>query len=163
MSIRNCGELGLNFQLIINRLLANQNLLKLLYYTNKDPLSKPDLTQEQIKNEVFDDLIRITPKLLPQENAKSHIGLRIQNGIPNGNNNEFRLVHFDFEVFTPMTQWMIANSNLRPFAIMGEIENSLKGKRVKGLGLIKGNGFNVEFFSDEMTCYKLSFTLEIYD
>lgn len=163
MAIRNCEELGLNFQLIINRLMANQNLLKLLYYTDKNPLSGADLTQEQIKKEVFDKLIRITPKVLPKENAKSCIGLRIQNGIPNGGNSEFRLVHFDFEVFTPMTQWMIVNSNLRPFAIMGEIEKSLKGKRVKGLGTIKGDGFNAEFFSDEMTCYKLSFTLEIYD
>ena len=95
--------------------------------------NEEEMLEHSIKRmfEVFDDLIRITPKLLPQENAKSHIGLRIQNGIPNGDNNEFRLVHFDFEVFTPMTQWMIANSNLRPFAIMGEIENSLKGKRVK--------------------------------
>jgi hypothetical protein len=163
MSVRNCEELGLNFQLIINRLMANQNLLKLLYYTDKDPLSGQDLTQDQIKGEVFNNLIRITPRMLPQDNARSHIGLRIQNGIPNGENTEFRLVHFDFEVFTPMTQWMIANSNLRPFAIMGEIEKSLKNKRVKGLGTIKGNGFNAEFFSDEMTCYKLSFTLEIYD
>ena len=53
MSVRNCEELGLNFQLIINRLMANQNLLKLLYYTDKDPLSHEDLTPEQIKEEVF--------------------------------------------------------------------------------------------------------------
>jgi len=163
MSVRNCQELGVNFQLIIKRLLANQNLLKLLYYTDKNPLAKSDLTDLQIEKEVYEKLIRITPRMLPQDNAQSHIGLRIQNGIPNGENDEFRLVHFDFEIFTPMTQWMIVNTNLRPFAIMGEIENSLKGKRVKGLGVIKGNGFSAEFFSDEMTCYKLSFTLEVYD
>lgn len=163
MAIRDCEELGINFQLIINRLLANQNLLKLLYYTDKTPLSGNNLTEEQINNEVFNKLIRIVPKMLPQDNAQSHIGLRIQNGIPNGENTEFRLVHFDFEVFTPLTQWLIVDSNLRPFAIMGEIEKSLKNKRVKGLGTIKGNGFNLEFISDEMSCYKLSFTLEIYD
>lgn len=163
MAVRNCAELGINFQLIIKRLLTNQNLLKLLYYEDKDPLSHEDLTQEQIKEKVYDKLIRITPKLEPKDTANSIIGLRIINGIPNGSNNEFRLVNFDFEVFVPMTQWMIKNSNLRPFAIMGEIENSLKGKRVKGLGTIHGNGFNVEFFSDEITCYKLDFTLEIYD
>lgn len=163
MAVRNCQELGENFKLIIKRLLTNQNLLKLLYYTDKDPLSHNDLTQEQIENEVYENLIRITPKLLPQDDAQSHIGLRIQNGIPDAANTEFRLVHFDFEVFTPMTQWMIAESNLRPFAIMGEIERSLKGKKVNGLGVIQGRGFSVEFFSDEMSCYKLNFVLEIFN
>jgi hypothetical protein len=48
MSVRNCEELGQNLQKIVSRLLSNQNLLKLLYYTDKDPYSQPDLTQEQI-------------------------------------------------------------------------------------------------------------------
>jgi hypothetical protein len=39
MSIRNYGELGIILQKIMNRLLANQELLKLLYYTDKDPLN----------------------------------------------------------------------------------------------------------------------------
>ena len=53
MSVRNCAELGVNLQYIIKRLFANQNLLKLLYYTDKDPLSQPDLTPKQIQDEVF--------------------------------------------------------------------------------------------------------------
>ena len=48
MSIRNCGDIGLNTQQIVKRLFANQNLLKLLYYTDKDPLSNDDLTKDQI-------------------------------------------------------------------------------------------------------------------
>ena len=52
--VRNCIDLGVNAQKIVRRLLANQNLLKLLYYTDKDPLSHEDLTQEQIQNEVFE-------------------------------------------------------------------------------------------------------------
>lgn len=163
MSVRNCQELGINFQLIIKRLLANQSLLKLLYYTDKNPLEKEDLTEEQIRKEVYENLIRITPKMLPQLDAKSRVGLRILNGIPDIANEEFRIIQFDFEIFVPMEQWLIVNSNLRPFAIMGEIEKSLSGKRVKGLGLIKNNGFSAEFFSDEMSCYKLSFTIEVYN
>ena len=54
MSIRNCGDIGLNTQQIVKRLFANQNLLKLLYYTDKDPLSNEDLTKDQIQNEVFE-------------------------------------------------------------------------------------------------------------
>jgi hypothetical protein len=39
MGVRNCRDLGENAQKIMKRLLANQKLLKLLYYTDKDPLS----------------------------------------------------------------------------------------------------------------------------
>ena len=46
MNVRNCTDIGVNAQYIVKRLLANQNLLKLLYYTDKDPLSHDDLTQE---------------------------------------------------------------------------------------------------------------------
>ena len=53
MEVRNCGELGLDLQKIIKRLLENQNFLKLIYYTGKDPLSEPDLTDVQKKDEIL--------------------------------------------------------------------------------------------------------------
>ena len=163
MSVRNSSELGENLILITKRLMANQNLLKLLYYSDKDPLSHEDLSEEVIKEEIFEKLIRVTPKLPPQGDAKSQIGLRLVKGIPNEENGEFREIYFSIEIFVPMTQWIIKNTNLRPFAIMGELENSLKGKRVNGLGTIQGEGFKVGFFSDEMTCYQVDFLITTYD
>jgi hypothetical protein len=47
MAVRNCREIGENLQLIIKRLIANDNLVKLLYYTDADPLSHENLTAEQ--------------------------------------------------------------------------------------------------------------------
>jgi len=44
MATRNLAELGLNLQKIMSRLESNQNLLKLLYYEDKDPLNGVDLT-----------------------------------------------------------------------------------------------------------------------
>ena len=163
MSVRNSSELGENLILITKRLMANQNLLKLLYYSDKDPLSHEDLSEEMIKEEIFEKLIRVTPKLPPQGDAKSRIGLRLVKGIPNEENGEFREIFFSIEIFVPMTQWIIKNTNLRPFAIMGELEKSLKGKRVNGLGTIQGEGFKVGFFSDEMTCYQVDFLITTYD
>ena len=51
MSVRNCAELGVNLQYVVKRLFANQDFLKLLYYTDKDPLANEDLTNEQIQEE----------------------------------------------------------------------------------------------------------------
>lgn len=163
MAVRNCQELGENFQLIVKRLEANQNLLKLLYYTNKDPLSGEDINSSIIKNEIHNDLIRFVPKLPPQEDAQSRIGLKIDRGISDQSNNEFRIITFSVEIFVPITQWLIKGTNLRPFAIMGEIENSLKGKRVNGLGTIEFEGFALNFISNEMTDYIMRFSIETYD
>ena len=90
MEVRNCTDIGINAQYIIKRLLANQNLLKLLYYTDKDPLSHEDLTQEQIQNEIFGKLIKIVPRVGPKETAHSIIALRIARGRGLMTNSEFK-------------------------------------------------------------------------
>lgn len=161
--IRNLGELGPNLQKIITRLMSNQNLLKLLFYTEKDPLSKTDLTQEQIENEVYEKLIKIVPRVGPKETAKSLISLRATRGTLNSENNEFRNILLNIEVFVPLTQWFIKDKNLRPFAIMGEIQNSLSGKRINGLGTITGGDFSINFLTEEISCYEMTFSIIEYD
>lgn len=161
--IRNLGELGPNLQKIITRLMANQNLLKLLFYTGKDPLSGIDLTQEQIESEIYEKLIKIVPRVGPKETAKSLISLRATRGTLNSENNEFRNILLNIEVFVPLTQWFIKDKNLRPFAIMGEIQNSLSGKRINGLGTITGGDFSINFLTEEISCYEMSFSIIEYD
>lgn len=163
MSIRNCGDIGKNMQYIIKRLFANQNLLKLLYYTDKDPLAGDDLTEEQIQEEVFDKLIKIVPRIGPKETAHSIITVTTQRGTGLAVNGEFKNVLVKIEVFVPMTQWVIKNSNLRPFAIMGEIQNSLRGKKIEGLGKMQGGDFDLDFLSEEMTAYLMTFIITSYD
>jgi len=46
MGIRNCAEIGENLQKIMARLMANQTLLKLIYYDDPNPLAQPDITEE---------------------------------------------------------------------------------------------------------------------
>ena len=163
MSIRNCGDIGVNTQYIVKRLMANQNLLKLLYYTDKDPLAGDDLTQEQIQDKIFEKLIKVVPRIGPKETAHSIITVTIQRGVGLTGNEEFKNVYVKIEVFVPMTQWIIKNSNLRPFAIMGEIQNSLRGKKIEGLGKMQGGDFDLDFLSEEMTAYLMTFVITSYD
>lgn len=161
--IRNLEELGPNLQKIVKHLMSNQSLLKLLYYTDKDPLSGNNLTQEQIQNEVYEKLIKIIPRVGPKETAKSLISLRVVRGNLNRSNDEFRDIQINIEVFVPLTQWIIKDSNLRPFAIMGEIQKSLCGKKINGLGKISGGDFSINFLTEEISCYEMSFDIMEYD
>lgn len=163
MSVRNCAEIGANLQKIIKRLTSNQNLLKLLYYNDKDPLSHDDLTEEQIKKEVLEKLIKVVPRIGPKETANSIISVRVTNGRKNMENSEFRNILISVEIFVPLTQWMIKNSNLRPFAIMGEVQKSLDNKTINGMGKMVGGNFELNFLTEEISAYEQTYSLITYD
>jgi len=163
MNVRNLIDIGRNGQKIVKRLMANQNLVKLLYYTDKDPLSHEDLTEEQLQNEVFEKLIKIVPRVGPKETAHSIISVRFTRGRQNIVNNEFKDVTISVEVFVPLTQWIIKDINLRPFAIMSEIQKSLDGKTIDGLGKMTGGDFDLNFLTEEISDYEQIFKLTSYD
>ena len=161
--VRDLGELGINLQKIINRLQSNQKLLKLLYYTDKDPYAGADLTQEQIQNEVFEKLIKIVPRVGPKETAKSLISLRVVRATTDPVNDEFNRLTLCIEVFVPLTQWFIKDTSLRPFCIMGEILTSLNHKIINGIGRLEHVGFDLNFITEEISCYEMTFTMTDYE
>lgn len=161
--VRNLRELGVTLQKLVNRLLENQNLLKLLYYTNADPLSMPDLTKEQIQTEIFNNLIRVTPSIKIEDSAQSKIGVRITDGFINTSNKEYRNIIVDFEVYVPLVSWIIKDVNFRVFAILGEIQESLGGKIVNGVGRFQCGDFDLNFVDAEVACYILHGKFMEYD
>ena len=163
MGVRNCAEIGENLQKIVSRLMANDRLVNLLYYTDQDPYSQPPLTNEQKQKEVFEKLIKIVPRIGPKEDAKSLIVLRVVSGNKISSNSEFRNLRICIEVFTPLTQWIIKDSNLRPFAILGEIEKSLDGKVVNGLGKMSGGDFEQNFLTEEISAHSQTFWITSYE
>ena len=62
-----------------------------------------------------------------------------------------------------MTVWIIKDTNLRPFAILGEIEKSLKGKTVNGLGKLEGGDFELSYLTKEMSVYQQEFWITAYE
>lgn len=161
--VRNLGELGINLQKIIKRLQANQRLLKLLYYTDKDPFNNPDLTDEQIRDEVYEKLIRVVPRVGATETANSIVAMTVMDGDLIAANDQFTSISIRLEVLVPLTQWMIKDSNLRPFAILSELQKSLNGKVIDGIGKMNSGEFQLGFLTDEMSCYQIVYHIQIYD
>ena len=71
MGVHNCQELGPNLRKIINRLLANDELVNLLYYEDENPLAKSALTNDIKQKEVFGKLLRAIPRVGVKDTAKS--------------------------------------------------------------------------------------------
>lgn len=163
MGVRNCNEIGENLQKIVTRLMANDNLVNLLYYTNKDPLNSIPLTEKQKEEEVFEKLIKIIPRVGPKEDSRSIIAIRVVSGRKIESNTEFKGIKIQIETFVPLTQWIIKDTNLRPFAILGEIEKSLNGKKINGLGKIEGGDFELNFLTEEISAYEQTFWITTYE
>lgn len=163
MGIRNCRDIGENLQKIISRLMANDDLVKLLYYTDKDPLGGAPLTMEEKKQKVYEKLIKVVPRVGPKETANSIIVVQVVRGSTNPENSEFKNVSIRVEVFVPLTQWFIKDTNLRPFAILGEVQESLNGKTINGLGKMSGGDFDLNFVSEEICCYTQDYRITSYE
>lgn len=163
MSVRNCSDIGEKLQVIMKRLMNNQNLLKLLYYTDKEPFKHPDLSKEQIKEDIYEKLIKIVPRVGPKETANSIVALRVAGGTLNDDNSEFKDILISIEVFTPLTQWIIRDDNLRPFLILGEIQKTLNNKIIDGLGKMRGGEFELDFLTEEVSAYFSTYKITTYD
>lgn len=160
MAVRNFNEFGENLIEITKRLLANQNLCKLLIYADKNPLKKVDIANTK---DLLHKRIRILPKVDPQETTESTVVLMFNNGFVNQHNSEFKTLNLLVYVYVPFEEWLINDAQLRPFAIMSEIQKSLDDKQVKGLGKLRLQEFSVDLLTDEMGAYRMNFTLDVFN
>lgn len=163
MSVRNCKELGISLQKIVSRIMENDDLVKLLYYDDKDPLSGETLTKEFKQKEIFEKYIKVVPLVGNNEDSKSKLVVYITRAGKNSRNNEFKDVSIKISVFVPLTNWIIKDTNLRPFAILGELQSSLDGKTINGLGRLSGGDFELKLLTEEMSCYEQTYSLIEYD
>ena len=162
MGVRNCAELGENLQKIVKRLLANDDLVKLLYYEQDDPLGQPALSMEMKEQVVFEKLIKTVPRVGTKDTAKSVIVVYVQGAGRLSGNKEFKNVKILVDVIVPLTQWYIRDTNFRPFAILGQVQSSLDDKTVNGLGKISGGDFELSFVTDDVICYQQVFEITEY-
>ena len=163
MGVRNCAELGENLQKIVKRLLANDDLVKLLYYEQDDPMGQSALSVETKEKEVFEKLIKTVPRVGTKDTAKSVIVVYVQKAGKLSGNKEFRNVRILVDVIVPLTQWYIRDTNFRPFAILGQVQSSLDDKTINGLGKISGGDFELNFVTDDVICYQQVFEITEYD
>jgi hypothetical protein len=108
-------------------------------------------------------LIKIVPEAGPFKDTKSVLYVYVSQGTKYGANSEFRNIQIVIDSLVPLTTWMIKDSNLRPFAILGEIQKSLDGKTINQIGKLESGDFSLVDLTEENSVYRISFTLTQYD
>ena len=153
-TVNNSQELGKILVRIAKNLLSNQNLCRLLKYSDIDPLSPAKQQIEGIS--ILNKNIRIIPLVRQDEqNSESKIVLLFTDGESYEENSSFSKVTMKIQIFCPLNEWIIVGETIRPFEIISEIKNSLSGKRINGLGVLSVKRFRLITLTEEMGCYEM--------
>jgi len=161
MAVRNYKELSTLLKNIVNRLLASQDLCKLLYYRTKDPLNGTNIPDTKILLRE-PNLIKIMPKVDALDTSYSRIVLTYPHGTKSEENRDIALLDLDIFVYTPFSEWIIEGDELRIFLIMSEIDSLLDKKNIDAVGTLQAIDFDLVLTTNEVCGYKLGFKIDVF-
>ena len=133
--------------IIINEMLKNNRLKKLLYYTTSDAMEKPNLTEDESLS-LLGNNIKIVPKLYVDGSVLNYILINFDNFIPS-ENPEFRDNTIQFDIICHFDQWNLKDYALRPYKIAGEIDSMFNLKKLTGIGYLEFMGATQIVLTDE--------------
>ena len=136
-----------DMNLITEMIMKNDNLKRMLYYTTKDCLTKPLLTDDQTL-ELFGKNIKQVPKLSVDGTVLNYVNISFDNFIPSYNR-EFRDNIVEFDIICHFDQWQMKDFKLRPYRIAAEIDSMFNNKRLTGIGELEFLGANQVVLTDE--------------
>ena len=133
--------------LIVNKMLDNPRLKRLLYYTSKDALNRPNLNEDQ-SLDLINKNIKIVPKLYVDGSVLNYILINFDNFTPS-ENPEFRDNTIQFDIICHFDQWNLKDYALRPYKIAGEIDSMFNLKKLTGIGYLEFMGATQIVLTDE--------------
>ena len=145
-----------DLELITNKMLKNERLKRLLYYTTKDALDKENIGEEATY-ELFGKNIKIVPKLYIDGSVLNYVIISFDNFTPNTTNPEFRDNIISFDVICHFDQWHLKGFQLRPYKIAAELDSMFNGKHLTGIGNLEFLGANPLPINEEFQGFTLMY------
>ena len=136
-----------DMNLIVNKMFKNERLKRLLYYTSKDALNRPNITEDQAL-ELIGNNIKIVPKMYVDGSVLNYIIINFKNFTPS-NNPEFRDNIIEFDIICHFDQWQLEDFALRPYKIAAEIDSMFNNTHLTGIGELQFVGATQTVLTDE--------------
>lgn len=133
--------------LIVDKIMRNERIKRLLYYTSEDALDKPNITEDQAI-ELIGNSIKIVPKLYVDGKVLNYLFITFDSFSPTSNP-EFKDNVLMFDVVCHYTQWQLKDFALRPFKIGAEIDAMFNGQKLTGIGELNFLGATQVNYNDE--------------
>ena len=136
-----------DMEIIIGKMLKNERLKRLLFYTTRDALDKPNITEDQ-SIELIGKNIKTVPKLYVDKDVLNYVYITFDNFSPS-ENPEFRDNIIMFDVICHYDQQQLKDFALRPFKIAAEIDSMFNKSKLTGIGELQFLGATQENYSNE--------------
>lgn len=135
--------------LMVDKILKNKRLLRLLHYNTEDALDRPNLSPVE-EAKLIGKNIRVVPYLnIEEENTyENYVLISFNRFSPNGTNPEFRDNIVQFDVVCHYDLWHLKDFQLRPFKIAAELDSMFSDSHLSGIGHLKFLGAHVMTFHD---------------
>lgn len=151
----NLKLLSPNLVSIIKEVLNNQNLCKLIYYNEKEPIAQENISDA--KSVLFLKTILPYPFSDTLTEDTSQLRIYYPGGQFNGNHTvEDTTLHFD--IIIAKNLWLIKvddEEKLRPYEILSEILNTFRDNRIVGVGKVQFDNFKHYVVNEKYDCLRL--------
>lgn len=143
--------------IIIDRILSNPNLLRLLVYETRDWQSQPLPDGEQIKELFTSHQISSVPKIKIDSKEKTYIRLTYGTVIRNASNPEYRDNTFGIDIICHYDNWDLGDFELRPYRVAGEIDAMLDKTHLTGIGELEFVSATPYVYNEEFAGVSLTY------
>lgn len=137
-----------DMNIIVDHIMKNDRLKKMLYYTTRDCLDRPKLSEEETLD-MFGKQIKIIPKLYVDGSVLTYMIISFDNFTQNATNPEFRDNIIEFDIICHFDQWHMKDFELRPYKIAAELDSMFNKKHLTGIGELEFLGANQIILTDE--------------
>lgn len=159
---RRFAVMGENLFKVLDQLVQNQTICRLLKYQNSDPLSEDLEDVDGI--ELLNKQIIIVPKIPENEDIEcSYIIVVFDKYVVNPNNADYKLSTLRFEVVCPYEEWLINEGSLRPYLLMQEIDNTFNEAKLGGIGKLQFSHCVPLTLSPQMGGYTLYYNINEFN
>lgn len=143
--------------IIIDRILSNPNLLRLLVYETRDWQSQPLPNGERIKELFTSHQISSVPKIKIDSKEKTYIRLTYGTVIRNASNPEYRDNTFGIDIICHYDNWDLGDFELRPYRVAGEIDAMLDKTHLTGIGELEFVSATPYVYNEEFAGVSLTY------
>lgn len=146
-------------KLIMDKIYENDNVLRLLYYTEPDCLDKekyPNVKGEQIAEMLDSKQISNVPKIKIDKGTikRSYLRVTFDSFTPSVTNDFYRDHVVEIKIVCHFDDWNLNYDKrnlyeLRPYRIAGEIDSMLDKQKLTGIGELTFIGADQDIYDDE--------------
>lgn len=150
-------------RLIVDKMLKNTRLKRLLYYTSSDAILNrtgkcKDLDDAQTLS-LVNNHIRLRPKITVDPDVRAYIVITFDNFTTNLTNPQFRDNVVTFDIICHLEQWDLENGQLRPYRIAAELDEMFNNSKLTGIGETQFLGCNQVILNDEFAGLSLMYSV----